>query len=53
MGGGDWESNVEQLGHENELLAAADIRNYAAWENDIMNEEDDEDADEGSEKEPE
>ena len=53
MGGGDWESNVEQLRHENELLAAADIRNFAAWENDIMNEEDDEDADEGSEKEPE
>lgn len=50
MGGGDWESNVEQLTHENELLAAADIRNFAEWEESIMNEEDD---DEGSEKESE
>ena len=41
MGGGDWESNVEQLTHENELLAAADIRNFAEWEESIMKEEDD------------
>lgn len=40
MGGGDWESNVDTLAHENELLAAADIRNFAEWEESIMNEED-------------
>lgn len=50
MGGGDWESNVEQLRHENELLAGADIRNFAQWEDTIMNEEED---DEGSEEDPE
>lgn len=48
MSGGDWESNVEQLRHENELLAAADISNFSSeQEESIMAEkEDDEDADE-------
>lgn len=41
MGGGDWDSNVEVLAGENERLAAADIRNFAQWEEDIMKEEDD------------
>lgn len=40
LGGGDWEENIEQLAHENEMLEKAGGKNFAGFSNDNGNEGD-------------